>query len=128
MKLLLDTHILLWMVYDPERVSDAARNLIGSEDNSLVFSVASLWEIAIKASPRRAGFDIDPRVLRRALLDDGHQELMITSEHALATIELPQIHSDPFDRLLIAQAMVEGITLLTADTKVVRYPGPILWV
>jgi PIN domain nuclease of toxin-antitoxin system len=125
MKLLLDTHILLWTVYDPERLSDTGRNLIGSEDNDLVFSVASLWEIAIKIGSRRTGFDIDPRALRRALLDDGHEELMITGEHALATSGLPPIHNDPFDRLLIAQAMMEGIMLVTADRKVSEYPGPI---
>lgn len=94
-------------------------------ETELVFSVASLWEIAIKASMRRS--EIRPRgcVLRRALLDNGYTELPIAAEHVLATEALPAIHKDPFDRLLIAQASVEGITLLTADTIVASYPGPI---
>jgi PIN domain nuclease of toxin-antitoxin system len=128
MKLLLDTHILLWMVRDSSQLPGAARRLIGNEDNSLVFSVASLWEIAIKSGLGRSDFNIDSRALRRVLLDEGHEELIMTGEHAVAICGLPPIHNDPFDRLLVAQAMVEGITLLTADRKISEYPGPIRWV
>lgn len=125
MKLLLDTHILLWMVRDSDRLPQAARRLIANDENDLLFSVASLREIAIKVALGRPDFSIDPRLLRRALLDNGHTELAITGEHAMALIDLPPIHNDPFDRLLVAQATVEGILLVTADADVGRYPGPI---
>ena len=90
-----------------------------------MFSVVSLWEIAIKFALGRPDFQVDPRVLRRGLLDNGYRELPITADHALATAGLPPIHKDPFDRLLVAQATVDGIVLLTADQIVARYPGPI---
>jgi PIN domain nuclease of toxin-antitoxin system len=91
----------------------------------LLFSIASVWELAIKRGLGRTDFRVDPRVLRRRLLDNGYSELPITSEHVLAIENLPSIHKDPFDRLLVAQAMVEGITLLTLDPVVAQYPGPI---
>jgi PIN domain nuclease of toxin-antitoxin system len=124
-KLLLDTHLLLWTAEGSRRLSRVARTLINDPGNEVVFSVASLWEIAIKRSLGRDDFQLDPRLLRRGLLDNGYVELPITSEHALATDSLPSIHKDPFDRILIAQAIVEGITLLTVDPLVKRYPGPV---
>jgi PIN domain nuclease of toxin-antitoxin system len=124
-KLLLDTHLLLWTAEGSRRLSRIARTLINDPDNEVVFSVASLWEIAIKRSLGRDDFQLDPRLLRRGLLDNGYVELPITSEHALATDSLPSIHKDPSDRILIAQAIVEGITLLTVDPLVKRYPGPV---
>ena len=125
MKFLLDTHLLLWAAGQPDRLSADARMLMTSAENELLFSAASLWEIAIKRGLGRADFKVDPRLLRRGLLDNGYHELSITSEHAVAVDTLPPLHKDPFDRLLIAQAMVEGITLLTADELVAQYPGPI---
>ena len=125
MKLLLDTHLLLWVAGIPERLSAATRMLIEDPENELFFSAASLWEIAIKRGLGRADFQVDARVLRRGLRDNAYCELSITSEHAIVIDTLPLIHKDPFDRILIAQAMVEGITLLTADALVARYPGPI---
>lgn len=125
MKLLLDTHLLLWTAEGPRRLSKVARALISDQDNELLFSAASLWEIAIKRSLGRNDFQLDPRLLRRGLLDNGYAELPITSEHALATDSLRPIHKDPFDRILIAQATVEGITLLTVDPLVAQYPGPV---
>ncbi|MBA8899270.1 type II toxin-antitoxin system VapC family toxin [Phyllobacterium sp. P30BS-XVII] len=125
MKLLLDTHLLLWAAGSPEKLTPGARAAIENPLNELLFSSASLWEIAIKRGLDRVNFQIDARVLRRGLLDNGYQELPITSEHAVSIESLPPIHKDPFDRILIAQATVEGITLLTADTIVARYPGPI---
>lgn len=125
MKLLLDTHVLIWAAGFPERISPEGRNLIADTANALLFSAASLWEIAIKSTLRREDFTVDGRLLRRGLLDNGYGELPILSEHAVAIEGLPAIHKDPFDRLLIAQSMVEGITLLTADEVVGRYPGPI---
>lgn len=125
MKLLLDTHLLIWAAESAARVPRRARSLMSAPGNELLFSVASLWEIAIKSKLNRRDFQVDPRVLRRGLIDNGYQELPILSEHAVAIDSLPLIHKDPFDRLLIAQATVEGITLLTDDATVGRYPGPI---
>jgi PIN domain nuclease of toxin-antitoxin system len=124
-KLLLDTHLVLWAYDDPGRLSRAATALIGNNRNELVFSAASVWEAAIKSALQRKDFKVDARQLRRALLDNGYTELPITSQHAAAIYSLPPLHKDPFDRLLIAQATVEGILLLTADRQIAKYPGPI---
>lgn len=125
MKFLLDTHLLLWAAGTPERLSPAARNLLDDPENMLAFSAASLWEITIKNSLGRADFQVNARVLRRGLLDNGYEELSITSAHAVAVDCLPPLHKDPFDRLLVAQATVEGIVLLSADALVAQYPGPV---
>ena len=90
-----------------------------------MFSAASIWEIAIKRGLGRADFRADPRLLRRGLLDNCYAELPVTSAHAAALDSLPPLHKDPFDRILIAQATIEGVTLLTSDPRVARYPGPI---
>jgi PIN domain nuclease of toxin-antitoxin system len=124
-KLLADTHLLLWAAGWSDRLPEAARVLFDDRDNELLFSAASLWEVAIKRSLGRDDFRVDPRLLRRGLLDNGYGELPITSEHAVAVDLLPAIHKDPFDRILLAQSMVEGITLLTADPVVARYPGSV---
>ncbi len=125
MKLLLDTHLLIWAAEDSEEIPAGAQALIEAAENELYFSVASLWEIAIKRSLNRSDFQVDVRLLRRGLMDNGYNELAILSEHAVAVSSLPSIHKDPFDRLLIAQASVEGIMLLTSDAIMARYPGPI---
>jgi PIN domain nuclease of toxin-antitoxin system len=125
-KYLLDTHILLWAASAPEKLSESARALLSDEKNQLFFSAASLWEITIKNGLGREDFKVNARVLRRGLLDNGYQELPIYSEHAVSVDNLPTIHKDPFDRILIAQATVEGITLITADSSIAQYPAPIL--
>ncbi|WP_177418891.1 type II toxin-antitoxin system VapC family toxin [endosymbiont of Lamellibrachia barhami] len=125
MKLLLDTHLLLWAAGDPDRLSADARGMISEVENELFFSAVSLWEIAIKSGLVRDDFQADARLLRRGLLDNGYSELPIGSEHVVAIDILPPIHKDPFDRILVAQAMVEGITLLTSDSLVAQYPGPV---
>ena len=125
MKLLLDTHLLLWAAGEPKRLSKQARTLIDNPDNELLFSAASLWEVAIKRGLGREDFKVDARLLRRGLLDNGYSELPIISDHVVATESLPPIHKDPFDRILVAQATVEGVTLLTVDSLVAQYPGPI---
>ncbi len=125
MKFLLDTHVLLWAAGEPARLSTAARRLLNDAHNELLFSAANLWEIAIKRGLGRKDFGVDARLLRRALLDNGYEELPILSEHVVEVERLPAIHKDPFDRVLVAQATVEGITLLTLDPVVARYPGPI---
>jgi len=124
-KLLLDTQLLLWAAGQPQRLSARAKRMLNDAANELLFSAASLWEITIKAGLGRDDFRVEPRVLRRALLDNGYAELAITSEHAVSVDTLPPLHKDPFDRLLIAQALVEGITLLTADSDLARYRGPV---
>jgi PIN domain nuclease of toxin-antitoxin system len=124
-KLLLDTHLLLWAAGQPERLSKQARRLLSDPGNELLFSAASLWEIAIKRNLGRADFKVEPRLLRRGLLDNGYRELAITSAHVLELDALPAHHKDPFDRILVAQALSEGITLLTVDPMVAKYPGPI---
>lgn len=125
MKLLLDTHILLWAAQGIEHLPLDAQSLMNDSENELLFSVASLWEIAIKCGLGREDFKVDPRLLRRSLLDNDYHELPILSEHAVAIDALPPIHKDPFDRMLVAQATVEGITLLTADAQLAKYPGPV---
>ena len=125
MKLLLDTQLLLWAAAQPERLSAAARKLLNNPRNELLFSAASLWEIAIKSALGRDDFSVEPRLLRRGLLDNGYTELPITSQHAVSIDSLPPRHKDPFDRLLLAQALTEGITLLTGDAQLTRYSGPV---
>jgi PIN domain nuclease of toxin-antitoxin system len=124
-RLLIDTQLLIWAAEDDKRLPAQARRLITTKENELYFSVASLWEIAIKRGLKRADFAIDPRFLRRGLISNLYNELAITSEHAFTTETLPRLHKDPFDRLLIAQAIVEDITLLTSDALVASYPAPV---
>jgi PIN domain nuclease of toxin-antitoxin system len=124
-KLLLDTQLLLWAAGQPERLSPTTRGLVDDPRNQPVFSAASLWEVAIKSGLGRADFRAEVRLLRRGLLDNGYEELAITGEHAVAIGNLPPIHKDPFDRMLVAQSAIEGILLLTADPIVAQYPGPV---
>ena len=125
MKLLLDTHLLLWAAGLPHRLPVEASSLIEDQSNVLVFSAASLWEVAIKSRLEREDFRVDARLLRRGLIDNGYEELPILSAHAVMVDTLPDLHKDPFDRILVAQAQYEGITLLTSDSLVANYPGPI---
>lgn len=125
MTFLLDTQLLLWAAGQPKRLSATARKLLLDPKHELRFSAASLWEITIKSGLGRNDFVVEPRVLRRGLLDNGYVELPVTGEHAVSVHALPAIHRDPFDRMLVAQATCEGITLLTADATVASYPGPI---
>lgn len=122
MRLLLDTHVLIWAADSPEMLSKATRDCLNDLNHTLYFSVASLWEINIKRGLGRSDFRIDPRVLRRGLIDNGYIELPIESPHALLVDSLPPIHKDPFDRILIAQAMAEGLILVSNDQAVLQYP------
>jgi PIN domain nuclease of toxin-antitoxin system len=124
-KFLLDTHLLLWAAGEPRKLSKTARGLINDPKNELFFSAASLWEIVIKRGLDRDDFKVDARLLRRGLLDNDYSELPVGSDHAVVLESLPPLHKDPFDRILIAQAHVEGITLLTVDSCVAQYPGPV---
>jgi PIN domain nuclease of toxin-antitoxin system len=124
-KFLLDTQILLWASGLPDRLPAKARKLLNDPRNELIFSAASLWEIAIKSTLGRPDFKVDPRHLRRGLLDNGYTEIPVTSEHAVSIDALPPLQKDPFDRLLVAQAISEGVTLLTSDAQLARYRGPV---
>jgi PIN domain nuclease of toxin-antitoxin system len=124
-KFILDTHLLLWAAGNSTKLPSEARTIVNDESNELFFSAASIWEVAIKQGLGRDDFKADARLLRRGLLDNGYSELPIDSEHAVAVDSLPDFHKDPFDRILIAQAMTEGIILLTSDSAVAKYSGPI---
>lgn len=126
MKLLLDTHILLWAAAGT--LPEQAVPLLTAADNILYFSPASIWEIVIKKGIGRSDFKVEPEILRRGLLDNGYQELYITSQHTLAVKDLPSLHKDPFDRILLAQARFEGILLLTSDSMLEEYGGPVLFI
>lgn len=125
MNLLLDTHLILWAASDPSRLSDEAKSLILDSSHTLFYSAASLWEIAIKRSLGRADFQVDPRRLWRLLPLNGYRELPITGEHGIAVENLPWLHKDPFDRLLLAQARIEGMILLSKDGLLAEYGEPV---
>ena len=125
MNILLDTHVLLWAIGKPDRLPAGARSVIEDSGTVLSYSAASLWEIAIKSGLGRTDFKVDARVLRHRLLIHGYSELPVTGAHAAAVDLLPPIHKDPFDRLLVAQAQIEGSILWTADKTLESYPGPI---
>ena len=125
MRLLLDTQLLIWAAMFPARLSEAARDLVNDPRNALLFSALSIWEVAIKSALRRDDLQVDPRLLLRGLLDNGYIELPVTSRQAVTIDALPPLHGDPFDRLLLAQVISEGIILLTADAQLARYPGPV---
>ena len=125
MRLLLDTHLVIWATTQSSRLSAIALSMMGDPENELLFSPVNLWEVAIKRALGRRDFQFDSRILRRTMLQNDYQELPITSDHAVAIDQLPDIHKDPFDRLLIAQSMVEGILLLTSDPTVAKYPAPV---
>ena len=126
MRLLLDTHLLVWAVSAPARLPAKARSLMKDETNQLFFSAASMWEIAIKASYKRPDFAVDVPELHGELLRNGYLELAVLASHTFPVVHLPHLHKDPFDRMLLAQAMREDLTLITADEVLASYPGPIL--
>jgi len=119
--LLLDTHLLLWAAFEPDRLSPTARLILQSRAVPLLFSLATVWEVAIKTSLGRADFSVDPGRFHRALLAEGFVELPITAPHLVRVGALSWVHRDPFDRLLVAQAIEEDLTLLTADATLKRY-------
>lgn len=125
MKWLVDTHLLLWAAGETNKLSRTARRILEDEAAELWFSAASLWEIAIKNALGRKDFRAEPHQLRRGLLSGGWRELAVTGEHAVAVADLPTLHKDPFDRMLLAQMQIEGLTLLTSDEIVAEYPGRI---
>lgn len=125
MKLLLDTHVLLWTLGGVERLPSSVRREIEDPENEILFSAVSIWEIAIKASQGRSDFANDPALIDHEARAAGFKELAISARHALAVQRLPLHHKDPFDRLLIAQALTEPAWLCTADKQMARYEGPV---
>lgn len=123
MRILLDSHLLLWAAADARRLSADARDAIEDEENDVYFSAASMWEIAIKGALGRRDFRIDLSLLRQTLPERGFHELPVTADHAVAVSDLPPIHRDPFDRLLVAQSIVEPMVLMTNDVLLRKY-GP----
>jgi len=123
---LVDTHILVWLSMKSGRLNQVTKDLLTDRNNEIYFSAISIFEIAVKQQLSKVGFDIDASAVRRAILDEGFLELVVNGLHAAFVVTLPPIHKDPFDRLLVAQANVEGMTLITADDLVAQYPGPIL--
>ena len=126
MKLLLDTHILLWAAGEPKKFPLKIRQLIEDEENTLFFSTASIWEIVMKNGLGRSDFQIEPRMFRSALMDNGYLEVPITSEHVLFVHDLPPLHKDPVDRILVAQSSIEGMAVLTVDQAVIDYGGTVI--
>jgi PIN domain nuclease of toxin-antitoxin system len=126
MKLLLDTHILLWAAGQPDRLSDAARIKLLDPRNALFFSAASIWEVVIKRGIGRDDFKVDPYRLRKMLIVNGYTELSVTAEHVLRVDTLPMFHKDPFDRVLVAQARSEAMHLLTVDSAIIQYGEAVL--
>lgn len=125
MSILLDTHLLIWLIAASERLPATAREAVENSNNQLFFSAASIWELAIRQSTGRARLELPPELLHRQLLDNSFEEVPVTAKHGLAVCRLEQIHKDPFDRVLIAQAMSEGMLLLTSNETIARYNGPI---
>jgi len=126
--MLLDTQLLIWAAYAPQRLASSFAAELVDRHNDIRYSLASLWEVAIKSSLGREDFQVDPPALRRGLLREGFQELPIQAEHVLAVRDLPWIHRDPFDRLLVVQAQSEGLRLFTTDRRLAEYGEAVRWV
>lgn len=119
---LLDTHYLIWACADSKRLPQACFDLIVDPLNELYFSAASIHEIAIKFALGKLHFTVDPEEILRGLLANGYNELPISSHHTVSLKRLPRdMHGDPFDRLIVAQANMEALTLITDDEKIIRY-------
>lgn len=127
MKLLLDTHAVLWLLGDPGRIAPEARRQIEDLSNAVLISAVCAWEIATKHAIGKLPLPENPEALiERAIAELRAVELSITARHALHSASLPDHHRDPFDRLLVAQAMLEGATLVTADHKLSLYGATLL--
>lgn len=128
MRLLLDTHAFLWWIGDDPRLSDPARSAIGNGANEVFFSVVSAWEIAIKAGLGRVEV---PQPLGDFVTEqvrvNGFEVLPVHMRHALAVSSLPDLHRDPFDRMLVAQGLQEGLTLVSGDPEIARYDTEVAW-
>lgn len=131
MRLLLDTHIAIWAIVDDPRLTSEARGLIADPANEIVISVACLWEIAIKytlARQSRADMPVSAKAAHGFFIGSGYRILDISPAHALRIEGLPALHGDPFDRIMIAQALTEPARLITHDTRVAAYSDSIILV
>jgi len=124
LRLLLDSHALLWWRVDDERLSERARQAIEDPDSAPHFSSVSVWELAIKQAKGKLKL---PGTLPQDLLDEGFLEILVNASHSLQAAALPSHHNDPFDRMLIAQAQSEGLTIVTRDPQIAAYDVPVLW-
>ncbi|WP_137158044.1 type II toxin-antitoxin system VapC family toxin [Rhizobium sp. FKL33] len=122
MNYLVDTNVLIWMSMQSSRLSEEITGILESPDNTIWFSAISILEVAIKQSLKKADFNVDPSRLRVALIAEGYHELPVTGAHAVRVLDLPLIHRDPFDRLLVAQALCEDLIVMTADHAIADYP------
>ena len=128
MKLLVDTHVLLWILQDSPSLSPVARNAYGDPANMLYFSIASYWELCIKLSLGRLRLaDGWSSSIERELAENEVQWLSIQPRHVEAVVDLPWLHRDPFDRLLVAQCRTEGLALISADAQVAQYDVEVIW-
>lgn len=128
MRLLLDTHAFIWMLEAPEKLSEKVIQAHNDPANTLYLSVASLWEIQIKTAIGKLDMDVPlAQIVREQLQGDRFQLLDIRAEHVLALEDLPRHHGDPFDRLLIGQARVEGLPLVSIDSVFAQYPVELFW-
>ncbi len=121
MKFLVDTHILIWAVLNSSKLSDRARAVLNQADGEYCFSAASIWEIALKRMKHPDQFPVSACEARELFISAGFEELSVSSSHCAEVESLPPIHGDPFDRILIAQALREGMKLVTHDRMVVQY-------
>ncbi|CAM3886600.1 type II toxin-antitoxin system VapC family toxin [Xenorhabdus thuongxuanensis] len=122
MELLLDTNILLFMAYEPEKLKTDVVELLENTDNTLCFSAASIWEVVIKSNLNKPDFTVDPKQFRDGLFGAGLIEIPIKSEHTLVVCDLPEnLHKDPFDRLIVAQAKRNHLPLVTSDSKLIDF-------
>ena len=124
---LFDTQLLIWLLLEPHRFPRRAAAMFSDADSQIFFSTTSVWEVAIKFKKRPDSFTLAPRSFRTALLRSGLLELSLTSQHAIPTAVLPLLHRDPFDRILVAQAAAEGMTLVTADALLTQYSPDIVF-
>jgi PIN domain nuclease of toxin-antitoxin system len=124
-RFLVDTQLLLWNVYGSRKLPAKVARLFRDGRHEFFFSAASLWEIAIKAARGREDFVADTAAIRDTLEANGFRELPVSAQHAVAVTRLPSIHADPFDRMLVAQSMVEPMVLITSDERLAAYPGTI---
>lgn len=128
MRLLLDTHTFLWWITDKDLLSRRARTLIARSDNEILFSAVSGWEIAVKAGLGRVSLPDRPeQFIPQQIAANAFEVLPLHLRHALRVFALPRLHRDPFDRMLIAQADVEGLPILSADPQLTGYPIKIVW-
>ena len=128
MKLLLDTHAFLWWVADAPQLSPTAKNMIANSDNTVYFSVVSAWEIIIKVGIGKLSLPENPEIYIPSRLSSNQFEtLPVFISHVLQINRLANFHKDPFDRLLIAQSLVEDIPIITVDGLITQYPVKIIW-